>query len=408
MGDDRPTWARRMRAEREARGWSQSDVVAALRAHATWELPDDESMIRTLKGWEAGGHQPGPRYRSLIAETFGTVTAAMFPVPRDRDRDLVTLTGMDTVEMLTRLRTSTVDSATLDGLLITTDQLCSDYPHLPPEQLLTESRAWLHRVSALRERRLSLAQHREVLTLAGWLALLIGCVEYDTGDTRSAEATRRAALSLAEEAGNTEIQGWAYEMAAWFALTRGDYRGVIAADDQGRAVAGTHGVSVQLAAQRAKALARVGDRRGVEVALDQGRQLLEGMPYPANPDHHFVIDPTKFDFYAMDCYRKLGEDSLAETYASEIIQTHTDPDGTERSPMRIAEARITLGVVAARSGDLDDALAYGNRALSGGRKSLPSLAMVSGELASAVSDRAPANTDVGEYLARLRDVTSSR
>ncbi|MEV8204371.1 hypothetical protein [Streptomyces sp. NPDC079189] len=37
------------------------------------------------------------------------------------------------------------------------------------------------------------------------------------------------------------------------------------------------------------------------------------MPYPENLDHHFVVDPAKFDFYAMDCYRLLGEDRFART-----------------------------------------------------------------------------------------------
>jgi hypothetical protein len=58
-------------------------------------------------------------------------------------------------------------------------------------------------------------------------------------------------------------------------------------------------------------------------------------------------------FYAMDCYRHLAEDRLAGTLATEVIQASTDFDGTERAPMRLAEARITLGVVAARQGDLD-------------------------------------------------------
>ncbi|WP_097257473.1 nitronate monooxygenase [Streptomyces sp. Ag109_G2-15] len=40
------------------------------------------------------------------------------------------------------------------------------------------------------------------------------------------------------------------------------------------------------------------DRRQVEVALDKGRRLLEGMPYPENLDNHFVVDPAKFDFTA--------------------------------------------------------------------------------------------------------------
>ena len=44
------------------------------------------------------------------------------------------------------------------------------------------------------------------------------------------------------------------------------------------------------------------------------------MPYPENLDHHFVVDPTKFDFYAMDCYRHLAEDRMAENLADEVIR----------------------------------------------------------------------------------------
>ncbi|HEY0699684.1 MAG TPA: XRE family transcriptional regulator, partial [Micromonospora sp.] len=169
------------------------------------------------------------------------------------------------------------------------------------------------------DRRLTLAQHREVLTLAGWVALLVGCVEYDMGLRPAAEGTRKAALTLGKEAGNASITGWAYEMRAWYALSQGDYRGVIAASEAGEATAR----NVQLVAQRAKAWARLGDRRQVEKALDQGRALLETLPYPENTDHHFVVDPAKFDFYAMDCYRIAGEDRLAEMYAREVIRSST-------------------------------------------------------------------------------------
>jgi hypothetical protein len=83
--------------------------------------------------------------------------------------------------------------------------------------------------------------------------------------------------------------------------------------------------------------ARIGDRRQTEVALDRGRRLLEVMPYPDNIGHHFVVDPTKFDFYAMDCYRHLAEDRMAENLADEVIQASTDFDGIERAPMRLAK-----------------------------------------------------------------------
>src|SRR3954452_19725604 len=129
------------------------------------------------------------------------------------------------------------------------------------------------------------------------------------------EATRRAALSLGEEAGHADIIGWAHEMRAWYALTQGDYRGAIQAASAGQDAAPSQGVAVQLLAQRAKAWARVGDRRQVEVALDAGRRLLERLPYPTNLDNHFVVDPAKYDFYAMDCYRVMGENGLADAAA---------------------------------------------------------------------------------------------
>jgi hypothetical protein len=111
----------------------------------------------------------------------------------------------------------------------------------------------------------------------------------------------------------------------------------------------------------------------------------------------------------MDCYRVLGsadsggaENKLAINYANDVIRAGTDNAGTERSPMRNAEARITLGVVAAREGDLESALSYGNRALDGDRKSVPSLLMVSRDLGVLISERYSAEPDAIAYLDRLK------
>jgi outer membrane murein-binding lipoprotein Lpp len=101
----------------------------------------------------------------------------------------------------------------------------------------------------------------------------------------------------------------------------------------------------------------------------------------------------------MDCYRRLGNDPIAETLADEVIEAGTDFDGTERSPMRIAEARITLGVVAARQGELEHAVQLGERALAGERKSVPSLVMVSRDLGHADATQLSA---IRSELAELR------
>ncbi len=390
-GVPRPAWARRLRTEREARGWSQAQTVRVLRAHADTTLPSDATLLRNWKRWESGRSEPDDFYQALIARAFGTVTGAFLPVPSTRDSAALLLagTGMDTLELLARLRASDVSAATLEALRITTDRLCCEYPHRGAARLQVDGHAWLARITGLLSGRRTLAQHREILSLAGMVALLLGCVEHDLGRHRAAEATRTAAMSLGVEAGTADVVGWAYELRAWYALTHGDYRAVLAAASAGEAAAAGHGVAVQLAAQRAKAWARLGDRRQVEVALDQGRTRLEALTYPPDTDHHFVVDPAKFDFYAMDCYRVAGEDRLARLYADEVIRAGTAPDGRQRNPMRTAEARITLAVLAARRGDLEQALGQARQALNIDRRSLPSLLLPARELAGVLTDRYP-------------------
>jgi len=224
------------------------------------------------------------------------------------------------------------------------------------------------------------------------------------GQRGQAEATRKAALTLGQEADNADVIGWAHEMRAWYALTQGDYRSAIAAAKAGEDAAPGRTVSVQLAGQRAKAWARIGDRRQVELALEQGRALLESLPYPEDLNHHFVVDPAKFDFYAMDGYRLVGENRFAEVYATEVIRSSTEPDGTESKPMRAAEAKLTLGVLAARAGDLEGAIAYGEQALSGQRKSLPSLLMVSSELTDMLRRRFADAPQALEFIDRVRAI----
>ena len=382
-----PGWATRIARERAARNWSQALAVSNLQAvyeRATGKSAGtSESLIRQWKDWEAGRVRPS-FWAPHIAATFGTVEADLFAEPRpEPPAPAPFLAGdseMDTAELVMRLQSSTLDAATLRAVDITIDRLNSDYRLRPGPELRTEAQQWLSRLSSLLDQRLNYGQHRQVLEAAARLALLVGCVEYDAGDHVTAEVTRRFALDLATEIDDKDLIGWAYEMAAWFALTAGDYNRVITTSDAGIEIAGHRSVSVQLAAQAAKAWARLGNVQQAEVALDRGRAILETLPVPANPDDHFAIDPTKWHFYAMDVYRILRRDALAQLYAEEVLRLGVTETGVERTPMRNAEARITLAVIAERAGDHATAVAHAHAALQSARKSLPSLEMVAREL----------------------------
>jgi hypothetical protein len=403
QADERPAWAERIRQERLTREWSQAEAVRAIRAHAPTTLPGEASLLRSWNRWETGADQPDARYKALLAKTFGTVTAALFPADRPAVKESGTTTA-GTLEVLSRLRSRSIDDPTLTALEARVEELCSSYARAPSGQLLAEGRKWLSRLTQLLDRRLSLDQHRNVLRQAGFLALLVGCLEYDEGLTTRAEASRALALSLGSESGSGDVVGWAFELQAWQALTQGDFRTAIAAAEAGAGAAPGPGPSVQLAAQSARAWARIGQRREVEVALNRARNRLESMPAPENPDNHFVVDPARFDLWAMDCYRVLGEDRLAAGYAREVLRHGTDPDGRDHSPMRSAEAHVTLGVVAARGRDVETAVHEGKLALGGERKSLPSLLVISRELAYALDREFQGQPQVEAYAQELRQL----
>lgn len=287
-------------------------------------------------------------------------------------------------DTLRRLRMSKIHRAgvgrdTIDQLNVITEQLCCEYSG-PPDELRDDARHQLDYVQRLLRGPTRLGQHRELLVIAGWLSLLIGCVNYDLGLVRHAETARTAAFQLGREAGHGEIVAWSFEMSAWFALTQGRLRSVLDYADAGIRAAPRASVAVQLAAQGAKAHARMGNHSDVHRALDQGFRLLDGHEHPTRPENHFVIDPTKWDCYAMDCYRVGGDDTRAAKHAQEVLRLSERPDGGDRSPMRATEARLTLSIVSLRDGDIDRATAWARKAFTTDRKSVNTLSMVTDEL----------------------------
>lgn len=279
----------------------------------------------------------------------------------------------DTMELVQMADASDIGPGTLDVLEEAVDLLCRAYPSTPAATLRDRTKQRLASVMRLLNGRLTLRQHRDLLVHAGWLAALLGCVHYDLGEREHAEAARQAAHQFAKEAGHGELMGWAYEMTAWFALVEGRYEDVLDAAQQGQRVAGTSNALVQLVLQEAKGYARLGDAKQARKTLEQGRVVLERLPVPSNPAHHFVFDRTKWIFYGATIHTWLSDNDRAEEFAQEILDQHTRPDGTTNAPMRVADARMDLGIVHARRGDLDAAVNQGLAALSFERKTLPSL-----------------------------------
>jgi transcriptional regulator with XRE-family HTH domain len=385
------TFGDRLREWREHRGWSLADLNAATHYSRSYlsnlengrKVPTEELARSCGEALRAKGE--------LIAAARGDAVSKLDKTP------------WQTAELIQRMQASDTTAGTLESLHSTIEELCCQYNHRDALELRQEAHGWLEHVGGLLRRPVGLKAHADLLVAGGWLALLAGCVEYDLGMRTAAESTRTAAMQLGLEAGHPEIAGWGHEMTAWFALTQGRFRQAVEAAQRGQAVAQSSSVHVQLIAQEAKAKARLGGS-GLHTLLESGKEILEHLPYPDRPDNHFKVDPAKWDYYAMDVHRIAGDDELATQYAGTVIKDNMTPDGTELSPMRVSECRITLGIVAGREGDLEQAVGLGLSGLKDGRQSKVHLQMVAGELDQELRQRFPSEGLVTEFEEALRGV----
>ncbi|TCC40288.1 helix-turn-helix domain-containing protein [Kribbella speibonae] len=371
----------RLREYRDHRGWSLADLARATHFSRSY-LSNVENGRKPATDDIARACDAALRAKGeLIAAARHDATAKLNDTP------------WQTAELVSRLQSSDTTPNTIEALHSTVEELCCQYNRRDALELRHEAHDWLQYVGTLLRRPVGLRAHTDLLVAGGWLALLAGCVEYDLGMGTAAESTRVAAAQLGAEAGHPEIVGWGHEMTAWFALTQGRFRQAVDASRRGQAVAQGTSVQVQLIAQEAKARARLGES-GLSTLLESGRHLLGELPYPDRPDNHFKVDPAKWDYYAMDVHRMAQDDAQASEYATSVIGDNIAPDGTELSPMRIAECRLTLAFVAGRDGDLEQAVGLGVDGLKDGRQSKVHLRMIASELDQELRRRFPGEETV--------------
>lgn len=339
------------------------------------------------------GQVPAPRSDQppAIAQSSGGLAEPLSPA-------LSGDAAFEILEMMRRAERSDVGKGTIESLFGYVDRLCRDYPSVPADVLLAQSKMRLEYTLRLLDGRVTLSQHRDLLVVGGWLSLLMGCLHYDLGHACAASAARDAAYQFGKEAGHSEVQVWSYELQAWFALTERRFDDVIAAAEAGIA-RGEDGKSgtVQLSVQKAKAYARRGQLSEAQEALDEGNNALARMPTPDHPEHHFVFDPTKFTFYAATCYQWLGEDEKAQQFTERVFADCNPPSGPPRWPMRMAEAHIGLGVLAAKRDDLEKAIEHGMTALKTERLSGPSHLDRARDLDAALQARFPNEQRVKDF-----------
>ncbi|HZE33744.1 MAG TPA: helix-turn-helix transcriptional regulator [Actinoallomurus sp.] len=78
-----PGWraelGRRLRYERDVRGWSRSQLAARLRSAPGEDRPPEvKQLVDMIKQWEHGDHAPGPDYQRRYCHVFGMDVRVLF------------------------------------------------------------------------------------------------------------------------------------------------------------------------------------------------------------------------------------------------------------------------------------------------------------------------------------------
>ncbi|WP_237107024.1 hypothetical protein [Nonomuraea sp. MG754425] len=325
--------------------------------HTRARLPERESLIRMIKDWEAGRHQPKDPYRLLYCRVFGMEEAELFADDAEATvRDDARFEGeIEALELARRVAASDVGDETLDRLESAVDDLAMAYQRTPPAELLKRARQHLSYVSHLINAKKTIVEHRRLLTTGGWLSLLASTCYIDLREFDAAATWLQTSAQLAKHAECPEIAAWCLETEAWQAVTTGDYRRALTLT-QGAQVIAPRGSSVyiQATAQEGRVWARLGSGPETRDALNRVARLVSPLSMPEHPEHHYRYDPSKSDAYVATTLSWLG-DPAAESYARQVLaRMESAADGPFR-PRRAASARLDLALALLAADQPDEA-----------------------------------------------------
>jgi transcriptional regulator with XRE-family HTH domain len=347
----------RLAQRRKANGYTQEQFADALTVDRT-----------TVQRWERGEVDPQPHQRPKMAQLLQLTSreldellaADVLPVtpPHGWIASVARTSDdeMDAWELARRVRASDVGTETLTRLERAFDELATAYPVTSPHELLERVRQHSAYVTRLLDSRMTLAEHRRLLVVGGWLSVLGATLHIDLKQDHAATARLQTAATLAQQAEHPEIEAWCYETDAWRVLTDGDYLRALELSLAAQSIApvGTSAL-IQATAQEGRARARLGHGKETYAAIDRVQKMAATLGIPERPrEHHYQYDPTKALAYTATTLAWLG-DSAAEPFAREVIARLSPSEDIMKWPRRVASANIDLSLVLLADNRLDEA-----------------------------------------------------
>lgn len=303
-----------LRAQRERRGWTKTQLDARLRSAAKRRgevLPQPESLARQLARWENGHGGISELYQQLFCEVYGCSPAELgFVTPAEPAMPEPEPVDELAIELA---RASSVDAGVVDLLQAQTDGIRLLDARQGAQLIRAQMTAHIAHVEELNRHavqpgvRAMLAKVlADTSALAGWQALDVGT------PAESWEHFERA-KAAAREAEDRSLLAFATAEQAYVLLDLGDAARAAELVDHAREQAGT-AVPTQMRAWLAAAHAEMATATGradtSRHALDEATGLIPAQPGDVLP--YLVLDETHLARWRGNCLARLGDEDAIE------------------------------------------------------------------------------------------------
>lgn len=326
-------------------------------------LPARESLVRSIKGWEAGRHRPKNPYPTLYARAFGMDKDELFS-------ESVSITKWVSLDLAyDHLRQSldevltvgAMTEASMDQWELTVSLHGEAARSRPASLLLHDLAADFEDLRRTMERHRSASALRGLARVAAQMSGLMCLALIKLDDRAAFRRWARTARTAASEAGDPATDSWVLAQEAYGHYYAGDLYEAVRVAQRAQHITVPCVGAVLAAALEARAHAALGPARAQDVrtALECAEVMLGELAPSEVNNSAFGYNEGQLRFHEGNAYTHLGDTHAAWRAQQRALQLCPDSDY-----MDLTLTRLDRTICLVREGDVTAALEYATGALA--------------------------------------------
>jgi transcriptional regulator with XRE-family HTH domain/tetratricopeptide (TPR) repeat protein len=251
---------------------------------------------------------------------------------------------LESVRLTLRVEGPAGGPGTHEQLELAVTQYARAYWVTPAGMLFEQVRECRQLVDGMLDQRQSPSRRRHLHLVAGWLSALLGNLSFHLSDYSSSRMHLGTAWRLGQAAGHNGLVAWVRGAQSMVELYDDRPEEALRMAREGQALAPNHLVRAQLASWgEARALARMGDRRGVLEAIARGSRAIESSEDDWSPGGVFSFSVGEFEQYCGTACLWLDLPEEAKRHADHAYELRDTVAAKALARLDVAAAENQLG-----------------------------------------------------------------